>query len=269
MKISIVTISYNQVEFLEKTIQSVINQKKDVDLEYIVVDPGSTDGSRDIVSKYQALIDHVIFEPDTGPSDGLNKGISLASGEVLGFLNSDDILYPGSLKNAIEYFTKFPEIDVISGNGYVIDRDDNVIRRCFSRSVSLKNFAYGVSILIQPSTFFRQEIFKKTSGFNPDNKCNWDGELFIDMALHGGKFLRCDKVWSGYRLHDVSITGSAKLDQAMHQYEQRMFEKIMGRPERAFDRYLASLYTYAYFLTHPLELWERLARGRIYGRTSL
>ena len=210
MKISIVTISYNQAEFLEKTILSVANQRQDVDLEYIVVDPGSTDGSRDIISKYNDVIDHVILESDEGPSDGLNKGFLSATGDVLGFLNSDDVLYPGSLKSVIEYMKKKPEYDVISGHGNIIDKNDATLRKCFSRDVTLKKYAYGVSIIIQPSTFFKRSIFDKTSGFNKDNRCNWDGELFIDMALLGAKFYLCNEMWSGYRLHDVSITGKAK-----------------------------------------------------------
>ncbi len=268
MKITLVTISYNQVEFLERTIESVKSQKNDVDLEYIVVDPGSTDGSRDIIAKYSDVIDHVILEPDDGPSDGLNKGFSLATGEVLGFLNSDDILYPGSLRSAISYLEKHPEIDVISAHANIIDKSDNILRKCFSRVVSLQKYAYGVSIIIQPSTFFRRRIFDTTAGFNKDNRCNWDGELFIDMALKGAKFRVCDEIWSGYRLHDVSITGTAKLDHAMHQYQERMFNKIIGRQRKPSDKYLSTLYTLVHFITHPSELWERLARGRIYGRST-
>ncbi len=78
MKVSVVTISYNQAEFLEQCIRSVIEQDYD-DIEYIVVDPGSTDGSRDIIEKYHDYIDHIIFEPDCGPADGLNKGFAHAT----------------------------------------------------------------------------------------------------------------------------------------------------------------------------------------------
>ncbi len=268
MKISIVTISYNQAEFLEKTILSVVNQKAYVDIEYIIVDPGSTDGSREIIAKYHDVIDHVILEPDEGPSDGLNKGFACATGEVLGFLNSDDVLFPGALISAISHFQDNPDVDVISAHANIIDKNDNVLRKCFSRSVSLRKYAYGVSIIIQPSTFFRRSIFDKTAGFNKENRCNWDGELFIDMALQDAKFLVINEIWSGYRLHDVSITGTAKLDDAMHQYQERMFLKIIGRSRKPSDKYLSTLYTLVHFITHPSELWERLARGRIYGRST-
>lgn len=268
MKISIVTISYNQAEFLEKTILSVVNQKNEVDLEYIVVDPGSTDESRDIIAKYSDVIDHVILESDEGPSDGLNKGFSQATGEILGFLNSDDILYPGSLASAISYLEKNQGIDVISGHGNVIDKNDKIIRRCFSRKMSVKKYAYGACFVIQPSTFFRKSIFYKAGGFNKDNRCNWDGELFVEMALQNAKFSVCNEYWSGYRLHDVSITGTAKLDKVMQEYRKRMFKKIIGRPGKASDKYISIFYTFLHFITHPSEIWERLMKGRIYGREN-
>jgi len=95
MKFSIVTISYNQAQFLEKAILSVLNQEG-VGLEYIVVDPGSTDGSREIIERYRDRFGHVVFEKDHGPADGLNKGFQYATGDVYGYLNSDDVLLPGT-----------------------------------------------------------------------------------------------------------------------------------------------------------------------------
>jgi len=92
MRVSIVTISYNQARFLEQAIRSVINQDYP-DIEYIVVDPGSTDGSRGIIEKYQNRIDKIIFDPDEGPADGLNKGFAHATGDIFGFINADIIYY--------------------------------------------------------------------------------------------------------------------------------------------------------------------------------
>jgi glycosyltransferase involved in cell wall biosynthesis len=96
MRISIVTLSYNQRAFLQDAIDSILQQGYP-DLEFIVVDPGSTDGSRELFRSYGEQISHVIFEPDRGAADGLNKGFGLASGEVFGFLNADDFLLPGAL----------------------------------------------------------------------------------------------------------------------------------------------------------------------------
>ncbi|MEI6065926.1 MAG: glycosyltransferase family 2 protein [Methylococcaceae bacterium] len=266
MKISIVTISFNQAEFLERTIKSVLSQKQDVDVEYIVIDAGSTDGSREIIDKYKAQIDQIIFEDDEGPSDGLNKGFSLAHGEIYGFLNSDDILYPGALKEALNYLTRHPEIDVISGHAYIIDANDKILRKSFSQPMALKQYAYGGCIINQPSTFFRKQIFEQSKGFNKDNRCNWDGELFVEMALAGAKFSVVNDFWSGYRLHGVSITASTKLDKAMRDYNARIFEKIIGRPRTNSDNYLSIFYRALRFIKNPLALWERLNKGKIYGR---
>ena len=266
MKTSIVTISFNQAEFIERTICSVLSQKKDIDLEYIVIDAGSTDGSREIIEKYKDEIDQIIFESDKGPSDGLNKGFSLAHGEIYGFLNSDDILYPGALKAAVDYLTLHPDMDVVSGHAYIIDGGDLILRKSFSQPMALKQYAYGACIINQPSTFFRKHVFEKTKGFNKENRCNWDGELFVDMALADAKFCVVNDFWSGYRLHSVSITASTKLDKAMRDYNARVFEKIIGRPRQEIDRLYSILYRILRFIKNPVALWERLAKGKIYGR---
>src|ERR1039458_5622209 len=103
MRISIVTLSYNQRVFLREAIDSILQQDYP-DLEYIVVDPGSTDGSRELLRSYGERISHVIFELDQGAADGLNKGFGQASGEIFGFLNADDFLLPGSLHRVAEFF---------------------------------------------------------------------------------------------------------------------------------------------------------------------
>jgi glycosyltransferase involved in cell wall biosynthesis len=102
-KVSIVTISYNQCAFLERAIQSVLAQNYP-EVEYIVVDPGSTDGSRDIIERYRSRISKLILEPDKGPVDGLNKGFSVATGEIYGYLNADDEFLPGAIDKAMRAF---------------------------------------------------------------------------------------------------------------------------------------------------------------------
>ena len=209
MKLSIVTISYNQGEFLEKAIQSVLCQKDyGVDLEYIVVDPGSTDGSREIISKYKSQIDKVIFDKDSGPADGLNKGFSVAEGSIYGYLNADDEYLPGCLSEVLKLFSKYPNIDVMSGHGFVIDEKDNILHRCFSNKFKLKSYLYGNCVVVQQSTFFKSSIFNTIGGFKIDNKVSWDGELMVDMALANARFKRVSKYWSNFRVYSNSISGS-------------------------------------------------------------
>ena len=103
MKFSIVTISYNQVKYLKQCIESVLSQQN-VDIEYIIVDPGSTDGSREIINSYQNIIK--IFKKDIGPADGLNNGFKIASGDYFGFINSDDFLIHFSKFDIVLFFKK-------------------------------------------------------------------------------------------------------------------------------------------------------------------
>lgn len=206
MKVSIVTISYNQAEFLEEAILSIINQDY-CDIEYIVVDPGSTDGSREIIEKYRGKIAHIIFEKDDGPADGLNKGFAYATGNIYGYLNADDLLHHSTVSHFVDNF-KSSDADVISGHGYIIGRYGNVLRKVFSHKFEPIAYAYGACVLVQQSTFLKAESFNSVGGFNKNNRVNWDGELCFDMAMDGAKFKRISGFWSFFRIYDESITGS-------------------------------------------------------------
>jgi glycosyltransferase involved in cell wall biosynthesis len=265
--ISIVTISFNQARFLERTIRSVLDQDYP-DVEYIVVDPGSTDGSLDIIESHRAHFAKVLLEPDRGAADGLNKGFALASGEYLGFLNSDDVLLPGALSQAVRYLQDHPRVDVVSGDCRVIDADDRLLRYSYSDRFSLTRYAYGTGILIQPSTFFRASAYRRTRGFNIENRSSWDGELFVDMAVAGCRFARSGRVWSGYRIHGQSITGSARMKSAQQQYHQQMFLEIMRRQPTQGDWLPAAGYRVLKYLETPRALFERLFRGPVYGRAD-
>jgi len=237
-----------------------------IDLEYIAVDPGSTDGSREIIEQYSSIIK--VFEKDAGPADGLNHGFSISHGEILGYLNSDDILLPGALEKIIDLFEKNPDIDVVYGHCLVIDTQGNELRKCYSDKFSLCAAAYGAAMVVQPSTFFRRKIFEKVGGFNVENKSNWDGELFIDFALAGAKMLRIDCFLSGYRVHNESITGSGKLAVLHEKYRRDIFKKIMGRPWRNIDATLAFLMRAKKHLFHPRAAIERLMHGSIFANSS-
>jgi glycosyltransferase involved in cell wall biosynthesis len=209
VKISVVTISYNQIAFLKRCIDSVHSQSGDFELEHIIVDPGSTDGSRELIDSYGDKVVK-IYEKDSGPADGLNKGFSIATGEIYGFLNSDDILLDGALEKVIEKFRKYKKIDVISFNGYEIDEQDNIVSILLSNKFDYKAYAYGCCVLLQQSTFFKSEVFQAVSGFNVDNKISWDGELWFDMARKKFKFKKFSGYLSGFRIYDASITGSGE-----------------------------------------------------------
>lgn len=268
MKFSIVTVSYNQAEFLERTILSVLDQKFS-DLEYIIVDPGSTDGSREIIQKYSKRFSHIISESDQGPADGLNKGFSKATGDIFGFLNSDDILLDDCLRKVCDFFQRNPTVDVVSGNAYIIDANDRKIRNGYSDHFSLPKFAYNSVFLMQPSTFFKASTFKQTSGFNLSNKTAWDAELFVDMCIGGAKFALMNSFLSGYRLHSTSITSLQTRHEESHKvFREYIFKKIMNRERHFYDIFTRNFFRLMRYKDNPRDIYERITKGPISGRFS-
>lgn len=266
MKFSVVTISFNQARYLEQALRSVLEQEG-CELEYIVVDPGSTDGSRDIIARYRHDIDHCVLEPDKGAADGLNKGFERATGDIFCYLNSDDLFLPGAFARVADYFRRYPHCEVLCGNGYVVDGDGNMVRRVYSDRFGLRSAAYGAAIAIQPSTFFRARAYHATGGFNINNRSNWDGELVIDMALAGATFRNVPDFLSCYRVYADSITGSARLAEAHARYEERMFRKIVGRERRpVVDELASAFFRLTKHLSNPLATYERVMRGPVFGR---
>lgn len=267
MKFSVVTISFNQAQYLEQAIRSVVGQSG-VEIEYIMVDPGSTDGSRDIIARHAADIDHCLLEPDQGPADGLNKGFARASGEIYCYLNSDDLFLPDAFARAAAYFRRYPDCDVICGNGYVIDAHGALVRRVYSDRFALRAAAYGAAIAIQPSTFFRADAYRAAGGFNIENRSNWDGELVVDMALAGARFRNVPDFLSCYRVYSESITGSARMAAAHQHFEDRMFRKILGRDRHRFDGIAAAWFRVAKHLSNPRATYERVVHGPVFGRQT-
>jgi glycosyltransferase involved in cell wall biosynthesis len=265
LKFSIVTVSFNQGEFLERAIKSVIAQVG-VEIEYIVVDPGSTDGSRDIIDFYRSHFAHVILEKDAGPADGLNKGFALATGDIYGYLNSDDTLEPGALAAVAEWFEHHNDIDVGCGHAWVTDRHDNRLRRVWSERFERLPVAYGAAIQIQPSTFIRRRAYLACGGFNAKNRSSWDGELLVDLYLSGARFAMIDAFLSCYRLHETSITNSGALEAQKKLWAERRFEKLVRRKWAWRDQFVAMALRMIKHVRNPKALGERVARGPVYRR---
>lgn len=250
MKISIVTISYNQAPFLEQAIRSVVGQDHR-ELEYIVVDPGSTDGSRDIIERYRPDISSVVYKPDHGPADGLNKGFSLATGEVFGFINADDVLLPGALRKVADYFGENPEMDIVCGCGFVIDESGRATARKTPTRLSKRLYAYGAVTFFQQGVFFRKSAYRATQGFNPENRSCWDGELVLDMLINGGRAGILHQDLGAFRIHGASISGSGRLDGIYRQDCRRLFVKAMGREMNVADRMLGKIFRLEKWLMNP------------------
>jgi glycosyltransferase involved in cell wall biosynthesis len=250
-RVSIVTISFNQAAFLERAIRSVVEQGYP-DLEYIVVDPGSTDGSRDIIERYRSRISKVIFEPDTGPANGLNNGFAAASGEIFGYINADDAFLPGAVSKAVAAFQKRPQADVVYAHSYIIDRAGRVVRRSRSIPFSMRGFAYGSVLVMQQSTFFRRAAFDRVGGFNENSRCSWDAEILVDMALSGSRLDLVNDYWSVFAIYPDSITGSGRLQHECRIDRARMFRKITGREINDANKFLFTLARVEKWLLNPV-----------------
>ena len=228
MKIGIVTISHNQVRYLAQAIKSVTVSDPER-LEYVIVDPGSTDGSRRVIERYRHRFSRVIFEPDQGPPDGLNKGFAATTAEILGYLNSDDRFTPGALDYVLRYFDQHPQVDVLCGAIRIIDeRGRPGIRHRTPDRIDLRRYAYETCYFWQQATFFRREAYLGTGGFNLASRTAWDGELVVDMALTGCRFAYTNKLLGDFRIYGDSITGSGRLREALGRDRVHLREKIIA-----------------------------------------
>lgn len=260
MRFSVITISFNQVRFLREAMDSVLSQNG-VEVEYIVVDAGSTDGSRELIAEYAHRLRAAVFEPDDGPADGLNKGFALATGEFVTYLNADDRLLPGALAEAARCLSARPDVGVLYGHGFLIDAEGKRLRRIFSDSYDVRRAPFDACVVVQPSTFFRRSVLK-AAPFCAGNRIAWDAELLIDLSLEGVKFERVEFFFSDNRIYPGTITASRqKLAERRGEYAARMVRKVFGRPPRASDRLRWLTYRLLKHLDNPRAFFERLLYG--------
>jgi glycosyltransferase involved in cell wall biosynthesis len=255
--ISIVTISMNQGRFLPAAVNSVLSQR-DVDLEYVIVDAGSTDGSREYLATLSDPRVRLVLEPDRGPADGLNKGVRSTTGAVVGYLNADDLYLAGTLRRVDEFLRGKSSVDVLYGDGWIIDGEDRVSRHFESTRWGMRAYLYGGVSVLQPSTFFRRSAFDRTTGFNPCNATSWDSELLVDMALAGARFHHMRADWSAFRLHAGGISGSRRLEEQYREDCLRVREEAIGRELGVVDACLRPVFRTLKLLRSPGYMIRRL-----------
>lgn len=229
MRLSIVTISYNQSEFLEEAIRSVVDQR-DPELQYIVVDGGSSDSSPAIIERYRHEIDQIVYLPNSTPAQCLNRGFADAIGDIYGYINSDDALLPGALAKVKRVFERRPWLDVVSAHGWVVDAEGRRLHRLFSHKFHPRWCFYDCCTLVQQSTFFRAGLFKKAGGFDDASRFHWDGELMMEFANHGARFGIVHDNWSLFRVYPESLSGAANYRQRAEEWYRRQRLKA-GLPE--------------------------------------
>jgi glycosyltransferase involved in cell wall biosynthesis len=198
--VSIVIPSYNQARFLEFAIRSVLEQDYP-NIEYILVDGGSTDGSADIIHRYADRFAWWVSEKDRGHADALNKGFFYAKGGILAWLNSDDTYYPGAISDAVASLQAHPEVGMVYGDADLTDENGIVIGRFASRQTDYRKLLRGSVHIPQAATFFRADLWRQVGPLSLSLFFAFDYDLWVRLAKVS-KFLYVPRKWATFRLHD-------------------------------------------------------------------
>ncbi|MBP0016334.1 MAG: glycosyltransferase [Cyanobacteria bacterium SBLK] len=200
--ISIITPSYNQAEFLEETIRSILLQGYP-HLEYIIIDGGSTDGSTDIIQKYAPYLAYWVSEGDRGQSDALNKGFKRATGELIGWQNSDDTYQPNALAYAAKIYLSHPETEVIYGLVHHIDRDSQFLEQYPVTTATVDNMI-PYSAVTNHSVFYTAKIFQDGNFIDTNLQHCMDQEFILRLLLKQYKFIFEPQIIGNWRLYDLT-----------------------------------------------------------------
>jgi len=205
--IAIVTPSFNQGEFIERTILSVINQQYPR-LEYVIQDGNSDDETVEIIRNHASAIKHWESKPDTGQSNAINLGFRHTSSEIMAYLNSDDILLPGTLAYVAKYFADHPEVDVVYGHRIVIDVYDHEVGRWILPQHDSDVITW-VDYIPQETLFWRRRIWDKVGGkIDEKFKFAMDWDLILRFREAGAKFVRLPRFLGGFRAHAAQKTSA-------------------------------------------------------------
>jgi glycosyltransferase involved in cell wall biosynthesis len=242
VRISIVTVCLNQADTLDAAIQSVLDQGSAIthgqakeclpmpplDLEYIIVDGGSTDGSVEIIRRYADRLAWWVSEPDRGQSHALNKGFARATGEIVGWLNADDLLLPGALVAAQATFAD-GSIDVLCGRcRYEFADGSSRLMGLSHRQLDLLDVYDPIH---QPSCFWRRELHRRVGGLDEGLHYGMDWDLWLRLREAGARFGITDDVLSVYRMTSVNktSTGAERRNRELYQLLRRHADGSIGR----------------------------------------
>jgi glycosyltransferase involved in cell wall biosynthesis len=208
MLVSIITPSFNQADFLEATILSVLNQDYP-SIEYIIVDGGSTDRSVDIIRRYSDRLSWWISEKDRGQTDAINKGFARAKGQILAWINSDDTYESGAVSAAVEFLTSRPDIGLVYANANYINENGRVIGRFPAAQTDYRRLKRGYVHIPQQSAFFRADLWHKVGPLDPSFYFAMDYDLWVRLARLAPVEYAPSYLWANFRLHSAGKTVAA------------------------------------------------------------
>ena len=227
LKISVVTPSLNQAAYLERTMRSVIEQNYS-NLEYIVQDGGSRDGSADIIRKYASSLTRWESAKDTGQAQAINRGLQHSNGEIMAYLNSDDFFLPGALAYVAEYFSRYPDVDAVYGHRIVVDENDREVGRWVLPPHDDEVLSW-VDYLPQESFFWRRSIWERVGGRMDESfqfAIDWD--LILRFRDAGAKFVRLPRFLAAFRVHPEQKTSAQMEDIGLREVD-RLRRRCHGR----------------------------------------
>ena len=241
-KITVVSPSYNQAQFIEQTILSVIGQEYP-NLEYIIMDGGSNDGSADIIKKYEQHLKHWQSKKDNGQGAAINEGFSMATGDILCWLNSDDMFMPGVLLNIGRLFKDITAPTIVFGNCLHFN-EHNAKTRGSDVEKSHKELKLELcDYIIQPSSFWNRSVWEQTGKLNESFHYTFDWEWFIRAKRNGVTFFPLKNYLSLYRIHEAHKSGtggdkrSVELGEIYRMYSGEMLQKAFMKWNRYDNKY--------------------------------
>jgi len=204
MLISIVTPSYNQAHYIEKTIQSVLSQDYP-HIEHLIVDGGSTDSTIDVIKKYEDKLAWSVSEKDKGQTDAINKGFSRATGDVLAWINSDDTYEPGAISAAVKYLREHPKVGMVYGDCNYINESGQVIGKFNSAQTNYRRLRQGYTRIPQQTMFFRAGLWKQVGPLDPSFYFAMDYDLWTRISARA-EIKYVPQTWANFRLHTSGKT---------------------------------------------------------------